>query len=77
MLGLGIGATKALHRRRDASSNKVTITPVVRPESVALVVGQSLNDTPNWAAFSDPANYTTSVEGETIAGALIEMALFS
>jgi hypothetical protein len=42
------------------------ITATVAPATSVLVVGDTLQDTTSWSVFLDPANYATSVPGESI-----------
>lgn len=49
----------------------VQITATVAPATSALVVGNSLSDTPNWATFKSLANFATDAAGESIASVVI------
>ena len=66
MIGAGFIGSGA-GRRRGREPQAGTITAAVVPATSALVVGERLADTANWAVFTAPANYATPAAGETIA----------
>lgn len=71
MPGLGTGIGTSYRSKRPGGPATQPITALVSPASEALVVGQSLSDTANWASFVDPANYATSAPGESIASVVV------
>ena len=64
MPGLGIGTQPPRRRNRGAASPD--IQAIVLPASSDLPVGRALQDTVNWAVFTDPANYVTTAPGASI-----------
>ena len=61
MLGAGfIGATRMRHARQRNATGPAAITAVRRPATSVLVVGDTLSDTADWAAFLNPANYSST-----------------
>lgn len=64
MIGIGIGIRLGSGGLVDSVVQIITAT--VAPATSALVVGQALEDTTNWATFLNTSNYATSAGGETI-----------
>ncbi|MGC3940446.1 BspA family leucine-rich repeat surface protein [Roseobacter sp. EG26] len=72
MPGIGfVGPVAARRRKRSGQTPPVSISASVPPASSALVVGEALNDTANWAVFTDPANYATTAPGQTVASVVV------
>ncbi len=55
---------------------EITVTGF-QPATSALVVGQSIDDTPNWSNFVSTSNYATSAGGETIVSAVPDFSAAS